>query len=260
LHNLLSAPGAVSFCSSSPAAVVLTVWPSGTGYLNEVFQWIDASGAKVMYSSHILLTSKIAELLSVLALYDGEEWLESNCWYHEQPLPDGPPVGPYAGAQWKHALCFRGPEHSNPHAIVLDVGSATVSLWSAKYAIRSRLARLSGNPGNSCIHLTDKQDESVLAQYHSGKKRNLEGGMSCDESYAYACAKAMLHPASIEWLNSGAAGLAVPGKLGGNDFGAAWARYTTWLQAPPHAPPKDTNAELADPEFEEVPSFLPAGS
>ena len=34
--------------------------------------------------------------------------LETNGRYTEQPLPGGPPDGPYAGAKWKRALCFRG--------------------------------------------------------------------------------------------------------------------------------------------------------
>lgn len=28
---------------------------------------------------------------------DGEDWLETNCWYMEGPLPEGPPDGPFAG-------------------------------------------------------------------------------------------------------------------------------------------------------------------
>lgn len=99
----LSASAALRFCLSSTDAVMLTVWPSGTGQLEYVEHWLSAAQAKVLYSAPIDLTSEAAELLTVLALYDGEEWLESNCWYSEQPLPTGPPSGPFAGAKWKRA-------------------------------------------------------------------------------------------------------------------------------------------------------------
>ena len=104
-----------------------------------------------------------AELLTVMALYNGEEWLESNCWYMEQPLPTGPPTGPFAGAKWKRALCYRNDADHRPHACVCDVSACGGSLWSSKYGIRRTLANKSGNPGNSCIHLTDEQTSQVLA-------------------------------------------------------------------------------------------------
>lgn len=251
----LSASAAIAFCASSPKAVVLTVWPSGTGHLADVVEWAEASGAAIVHSSAVPLASEAAELLSVLALYDGEDWLESNCWYAEQPLPGGPPDGPYAGAQWKRDLCFRGAGRA-PHALVLDVGGAS-SLWASKYSLRARLASASGNPGNSCIHLTDEQDEAVLAAFAAGGTPRRAGGMACDDSYAYACAKALLHPASVAWLNSGAAGLAEPGRLGGAEFRAGWARYTAWLQRPPAATPLGACQGRAPDEFEQAPSFLP---
>ena len=168
----------------------------------------------------------------MLALYDGEDWLESNCWYMEQPLPGGPPSGPYAGAKWKRELCFKNRESRSPHALIVDVSGCKSSLWNSKYSIRSELARLSGNAGNSCIHITDRQDESVLAAFQSGSARSLQGGISCDESYAYACARALLHPGSVAWLNSDAAGLAADDQLGGAAFRQAWAKYTAWLHEP----------------------------
>lgn len=39
---------AVRFCCTSPTAVVLTVWPSGTGELAEVERWIASSGAQIV--------------------------------------------------------------------------------------------------------------------------------------------------------------------------------------------------------------------
>lgn len=103
MHTHLSAAAALRFCATSTDAVVLTVWPSGTGQLKDVEQWLTGAQAKVLYSAPVELTSQAAELLTVMALYDGEEWLESNCWYMEQPLPSGPPSGPFAGAKWKQA-------------------------------------------------------------------------------------------------------------------------------------------------------------
>ena len=231
----LSTAGALDFCASSPAAVVLTVWPSGTNHISEVMQWLDGCGARVVHSQSVPLATPLSELLTVMALYDGEEWLESNCWYAEQPLPDGPPSGPYAGAQWKRALCFKNDSSRAPQAVVVDTGAATSSLWTGKYAIRSSLASLSGNPGNSCIHLTDRQSPAVLEAMRSGTSRTLAGGSACDESYAYACARALLHPASVAWLNSDAAGLA-SNELGGAAFREAWATYSAWLHEQPGAP------------------------
>ena len=118
-----------------------------------------------------------------------------------------------------------------------------ISSRRGRYAVRRSLAQLSGNPGNSCIHLTDKQDEGVLAAYRSGARRRLAGGMACDDSYAYACARALLHPASVAWLNSDAAGLA----LGSSAFRRAWGRYTAWLHEPPDS--SEDEAFSAAPDF-----------
>ena len=168
LPSPLSASAALSFCATSPSAVVLTVWPSGTGHLADVKAWLDGLGAQILHSSPVPLATPTAELLTVMALYDGEEWLESNCWYMEQPLPSGPPEAPYAGAKWKRALCFKNSRSREPHAIVLDVSTSSSSVWSAKYSIRAELARASGNPGNSCIHLTDEQHEGERGGHQEG--------------------------------------------------------------------------------------------
>ena len=75
----LSTAGALDFCASSPAAVVLTVWPSGTNHISEVMQWLDGCGARVVHSQSVPLATPLSELLTVMALYDGEEWLEYVC-------------------------------------------------------------------------------------------------------------------------------------------------------------------------------------
>ena len=123
------AQSALRFTASSPAAVVLTVWPSGTGELATVRAWLEDSAARIVHEQLVPLKTELAELLTVVALYEGEEWVESNCWYSEQPLPTGPPAGPYAGAKWKRALCFRNAAASRaPHCFVLDVSPPPISL------------------------------------------------------------------------------------------------------------------------------------
>lgn len=224
---LHSAAAAMNFCASSSAAVVVTVWPSGTGQLREVRDWLSGAGAKICYESPVALATDTSELLTIMALYNGEDWLQSNCWYMEQPLPTGPPQGPWAGAKWKRALCFRNDASRHPHAIVVDVSDATSSLWRSKYSIRHALATASGNPGNSCIHLTDEQDASTLAAYRRGDRAPGAGGMACDDSYAYACARALFHPESVAYLNSADMDAAA--------FRETWTRYTNWLQEPPMA-------------------------
>eukprot|EP00747_Dinoflagellata_sp_TGD_P192214 gnl/TRDRNA2_/TRDRNA2_56725_c0_seq1.p1 gnl/TRDRNA2_/TRDRNA2_56725_c0~~gnl/TRDRNA2_/TRDRNA2_56725_c0_seq1.p1 ORF type:complete len:244 (-),score=26.82 gnl/TRDRNA2_/TRDRNA2_56725_c0_seq1:7-738(-) len=218
---------ALRFARTSPNAVVLTIWPSATGHAEcgeTVSRWLAELDVKIVHEETVSITSDRAALLMVMALYAGEEWLESNCWYNEQPLPSGPPEGPWAGAKWKRALCFRNCEGSlSPRIYVLDVGSARGNLWAEKYSVRSKLARASGNPGNSCIHLSDKQTPQVLAQRG---RATTAGGMSCDESYAYACARCVLHPGSLAFLNSADAAAA---DLDSEHFRAAWARYTSWL-------------------------------
>lgn len=240
-----AAAAAMSFCTSSPDAVVLTVWPSGTSQLDQVREWVAGVGAQVVYDAEVPLTTATAELCSVLALYDGEDWLESNCWYMEQPLPSGPPDGPYAGAKWKHALCFRNELSRHPHALVVDVSTATTSLWSAKYAIRRTLAERSGNPGNSCIHLTDAQDDALLTAYRTGRHVGGSGGMACDDSYAFTCARALLHPGSLAWLSS-AELAALP--LGSTEFRSAWKRYAAWLHEAPATDDGD-HPRLPPPNF-----------
>ena len=213
------------FASSSTTAAVLTVWPSGTSELPTVRSWLDAAAARIVHEQSVQLTSELAEMALVLALYDGEEWIESNCWYEEQPLPTGRPAGPYAGAKWKRDLCFRSSTNSrNPYVFVLDTGPSS-SLWSDKYRVRSMLARDSGNPGNSCIHITDEQSAEILARRGVGLSSG-GGGMACDLSYAFSCARVLLHPASIAWLNGPELAAL---ELGSPAFRAAWRRYASWL-------------------------------
>jgi hypothetical protein len=71
--------------------------------------------------------------------------------------------------------------------------------------VRREMAEVSGNPGNSCMHLTDPQ-EDVFAAAHAGdqiRMRQLQTGKGhgCDASYAFACARCLLEPAAMQFLN-----------------------------------------------------------
>jgi len=61
-----------------------------------------------------------------------------------------------------------------------------------------------GSLGNSCLHLTDDQ-AGALAKWRSGDGVVHGGGYECDSSYAFHCARVLLNPMSVEFLNSGAA-------------------------------------------------------
>jgi hypothetical protein len=190
-----------AFASSTPSAAIVTVWPSGTNHIDTVSSWLRDSKAHILLKDYVDLKSPLSEILSVMALYDREEWLESNCWYMEQPLPGGPPDGPFSGAEWKRQLCFRNLDR-NLFVFIIDVAECNSNLWSGKYIIRNELAKMSGNPGNSCIHITD--DQSSLFD-DSGRiiiDKPLGRGMACNDSYAYKCAKVLLNPSSQAFLNS----------------------------------------------------------
>ena len=44
---MLNAASALHFCASSTSAVVVTVWPSGTGQLPAVREWLAGAGAQI---------------------------------------------------------------------------------------------------------------------------------------------------------------------------------------------------------------------
>ena len=164
-----TAAAAIHHCRTCPTAVVVTLWPSGSRCVDIARKFIAECGAKIVSEHAVTLPPSsgatrnvIGELLTC-AMYDGEEWLESNCWYSEQPLEDlgiglSRPRGPWAGAKWKAALCFRD-DGAPLHVFVLDVASAKRSLWSGKYGARAAMSAHSGNAGNSCMHLGSLADE-----------------------------------------------------------------------------------------------------
>ena len=213
---------ALEFCISSPDAVVLTLWPSGYDMCQEqAREYLSECGAKITYETDVTILEHAA-LHVVRAMYHGEEWLESNCWYEEQPLESGRPDGPHAGAKWKKELCFRTLNSDSVYALrvfVVDAKDARNTLWSSKYSTRSRMATTSGNPGNSCMHLTDDQAGVVLR-----KDAHVPAtGMGCDDSFAYQCARCLLSEESLHFLNKSCADPEVP------ESGAMWAAYNKWL-------------------------------
>ena len=241
---------ALRFAAESEHAVVLTAFPGcNEPYLKLVRDWLGAlEEVSVLLEKKVLIAGRAAQILAVLALYAGEEWLVTNCWYHEQPLSTGEPEGAYPGAQWKRDLCFRGDE-AEVTVFVLHVGRRGKP-WKAKYAFRSRLSSLTGRPGNSCIHITDRQpsggsnskdvaqerERAVAAaaaaatpQELDGTRGSMPGSMSCDASYAFACARALLHPSSLSFLKEQASG---GDAIGSEAFKKAWAEYISWLWTP----------------------------
>jgi hypothetical protein len=154
--------------------------------------------------------------------------------YHEQPLPSGPPKGEYPGAEWKRQLCFRNSRSRDLYMFVLECSSPTSqNLWRDKYRVRNELAKLSGNPGNSCIHLTDNQSEVIAQLQASGSLKQIAAGCACNDSYAFKCGKALLHPESLAFLNGKKIGGVSIGdyEFGDKDFRRVWRRYCDWLES-----------------------------
>ena len=258
----------LKFTRMNPNAVVLTLWPSAIGYENgnnyennqPPTQQIDVakvylhrSGATLLYESALDIPETVSTLL-VMAMYWGEEWLTTNCWYQEQPLEDlGIPGlthhslsgSSWPGAQWKKELCFRQQQQQQQQQkstttttttttlgeekektktmtmsiLIADVGNASGRnknninpqrgrLWSEKYSVRATMAQETGHAGNSCLHLTDDQSgivgrgavtSSSRIKYNN-KGSGSSGGMECNASYAFACARLLLNPQALEFL------------------------------------------------------------
>jgi hypothetical protein len=69
------------FTRNSHNAAIVTVWPSGTNHLQQVSNWITKFDTPIVHEGYVNIENELAEKLTIMALYDGEEWLESNCWY-----------------------------------------------------------------------------------------------------------------------------------------------------------------------------------
>eukprot|EP00039_Didymoeca_costata_P006507 m.90924 g.90924 ORF g.90924 m.90924 type:complete len:234 (-) comp13281_c0_seq3:95-796(-) len=220
---------AVKFCRTASSAVVVTVWPTARSQVNSVRKWIEQScKASILFEKTIALRKK-AGVPTCMALYYGEDWIHTNCWYMESPIPSGPPSAPYAGAKWKAALTFPGQDDDTQcemTVFVVDAEGSQGALWRGKYQIREQLRRaVPGALGNCCMHLTDDQTDALEAWKvaPSSGQGGSRGGYECDSSYAFHCARVLLDEASVAFLNDA-------------DYEAAeyenkFAVYCEWLAA-----------------------------
>ncbi|GMI11346.1 hypothetical protein TrVE_jg4937 [Triparma verrucosa] len=219
----LSPSSALSFCRNSPSAVVVTVWPRAFSQVQKVRDWLASSEAEVLLEKEVRLKPR-SGVATTMALYLGEDWIHSNCWYGESPLPGGPPPPPYAGAKWKAALTFTDDEPIQKLKVfVVDSAKTNGALWRGKYRIREDLRGEIGGLGNCCLHLTDDQS-STLDSWDPSKNA---GGYSCDSSYAFHCARVLLDESSVALLDS----------LEYHDeneeaFRSTWDEYEKWLSDP----------------------------
>jgi hypothetical protein len=215
---------ALAFCRASPSAVVVTVWPTAHALAHKARAWIEDCGGTVLHAREVDVGRRGA-VATCMALYSGEAWLESNCWYGESPLPEGPPEGPHAGAKWKAALTWR--RDAPLTVFVVDAAAAGGALWSSKYRVREALRREADALGNGCVHLTDDQ-ASALAAWKRGAAAGGGGGYACDSSYAYHCARVLLDASSVAFLNSC--------DCDAPQYAERFAAYATWLQRDDAAP------------------------
>eukprot|EP00943_MAST-04B_sp_MAST-4B-sp1_P008395 g8395.t1 len=196
---------AIKFCQTSEHAVTICIWPSAAN--ETIIQYVKKClendiGADIIYETKLYLEPHTSALI-MMAVYENEEWLESNCWYNEQPLKDGKPSGAWPGAKWKGKLCFQ--EDQPLHIYVADVSNAKKSIWDAKYYLRSELSKRSGYFGNSCMHVSDDQSTIIAARKQEGvtndRQSIISHGFSCDDSYAYHCCRIFLNPLVANYLN-----------------------------------------------------------
>ena len=249
---------ALKFCCSSATAVVATVWPTAHSQASAARAWLLDSGAKILLEKEVQIAATGA-VPTCMALYYGEDWLDSNCWYMESPLPEGPPEGPHAGAKWKAALTFRSnvegglspativaPVPSSPPpppmtVIVADAAAAAGKLWRTKYSIRDRLRSSVGALGNACLHITDDQ-ASALRDWKQQQQQQQQGAamttgngggggsggggsFACDSSYAFHCARVLLDDSSVAFLNSA--------NVDSARFEENYGAYAAWLATEP---------------------------
>ena len=236
---------AADFCRTSPHAVIVTVWPTAHAQASAARAWVEQCGGKILHDAEVAI-GKQGAIATCLALYSGEEWLETNCWYGESPLPTGPPDGPHAGARWK--VCARCPWFRDANltpsprrraetcplqtpfltqaaltwtrdapltVLVVDASETGGALWSSKYRVREQLRREVGGLGNCCVHLTDNQAAALDGRGASG------AGYACDSSYAYHCARVLLDESSVRFLAEADADAAA--------FEERFAAYESWL-------------------------------
>jgi hypothetical protein len=208
----MSATDARTFCSTSPHAVIVTVWPTAHAQAAAARRWVLDCGGQILHDAEVAI-GKQGSVATCLALYSGEDWLETNCWYGESPLPTGPPDGPHAGARWKAALTWT--QDAPLTVFVVDASETGGALWSSKYRVREQLRREVGGLGNCCVHLTDDQTAALDGRGARG------AGYACDSSYAYHCARVLLDASSVRFLAEADADAPA--------FEERFAAYESWL-------------------------------
>jgi len=200
------------------------VWPTAHAASGAVRAWLsDDCGARILHESEVAIPKRGA-VATCMALYFGEDWVHTNCWYSESPLPEGPPKGPYAGAKWKAALTFSGSLDAPLTVFVVDTADTGGGLWHRKYGFRESLRRAVGGLGNSCIHLTDDQSTALCAAGGAAQGGS-SGGYACDSSYAFHCARVLLDDSSVAFLGAADADLAT--------YAGRFDAYAAWLSKPP---------------------------
>ena len=218
--DTMDAPEALAFCRSSPGAVVVTVWPTARAVADKARSWIEDCGGRVLHSQEVTIRRRGA-VATMMALYHGEDWIHSNFWYGESPLPEGRPDGPYAGAKWKSALTWADAPMT---CYVVDASETGGALWSSKYRVRETLRREVGGLGNCCVHLTDDQASALGTAQGGGA-----GGYACDSSYAFHCARVLLDASSVAFLDAADAD--------DERFATRFAAYEAWLESGDGAAP-----------------------
>lgn len=219
--SAMNSESAMTFCRSSPDAVVVSVWPRAHSQTSAVRSWLESNDAEILFTSEVSL-NVTSGVPTIMALYQGEDWIHNNCWYGESPLPSGPPAQPYAGAKWKAELTFTESDIQTLSVFVIDAKKTKTkgSLWSGKYGIREELRRAVGGLGNCCLHLTD--DQKFALGNSVGK--NAAGGYECDSSYAFHCSRVLLDESSIHFLTDARHDV--------DGFEENWKKYEAWLSNP----------------------------
>lgn len=104
------------------------------------------------------------------------------------------------------------------------------------------MARAVGAPGNCCLHLTDDQsDELRKPVAAAGAVSNIDSG--CSSSWAFHCARCVLHPASMRFLNEDSTG----GTLTDPTFVSRVEQYARWLCD--RSEPDEENGAFTTPRF-----------
>ena len=84
---------AIEFCHATPSARVACVWPTGHAEIATARAFLEKQQGKIVHEAEVRLEEH-AQILLVMALYHGEAWLSSNCYYWESPLRARPSLPP----------------------------------------------------------------------------------------------------------------------------------------------------------------------